>query len=45
MVEVNNRDLKKVIKLIDVPETNLRAITYINMGEKEISDKLFILFW
>lgn len=40
---MTNKDLKKVIKLIDVPETKLRLVMDINMGERQISDKLFIL--
>jgi len=43
MSEMTNKDLKKVIKLIDVPETKLRLVMDINMGERQISDKLFIL--
>jgi len=44
MAGMADKDLKKAIKLIDVPETNLAPVKYINMGEKMISDKLFILF-
>ena len=40
---MTNKDLKKVIKLIDVPEAKLWLVMDINMGERQISDKLFIL--
>ena len=43
LIHVKNNDLKKVIKLIDMPEIKVLPIALIDFGNRTVSDKLFIL--